>query len=140
MPLLLRKQELNSLNLYDVTHSVNVRDNKIDGSKQSKETQGRVDNQVPYNATATISISDLLDVVNGTFRSVLSKDVQANQYMALSIFTSILSSIERRSVGVLGTSWLRDATRDISFITSDILVLLFGIRTLILGQCRHVLG
>ncbi len=70
-----RTNGVNGLNVYDVSHSLNMRNKHKDGSPWAKTPQARAQSQVTFNTSVAISIKDLLDVVNGTFRSILFSDV-----------------------------------------------------------------
>lgn len=70
-----RTNGVNGLNVYDVSHSLNMRNKHKDGSPWAKTPQARAQSQVTFNTSVATSIKDLLDVVNGTFRSILSSDV-----------------------------------------------------------------
>jgi hypothetical protein len=53
----------------------NARINRKDGSPRANTPQASAQGRATFNTSVAISIEDLLDVVNGTFQSILSDDV-----------------------------------------------------------------
>lgn len=71
-----RSGNVENVDIVDVTHSVNGRINNIKKEDVStKKGQGDRNNSAPLFTSSTISISNLLDIVKETHRSILSKDV-----------------------------------------------------------------
>lgn len=66
---------LEKLETFDITHAINGRIAKKEGSESSAREPGYANSVLPSNTTFTLSIADVLKIVNTTHQSILSDDV-----------------------------------------------------------------
>ncbi len=64
-----RSQSVQSIELFDVTHSVSGR------QKRNSQASTKLQGVIPIKAVSEISIADLLEIVKNTYQSILSEDV-----------------------------------------------------------------
>lgn len=66
---------LEKLETFDITHAINGRIAKKEGSESSTREPGYANNASPSNTTFGLSIADVIRIVNTTHQSILSDDV-----------------------------------------------------------------
>lgn len=66
---------LEKLETFDITHAINGRIAKKEGSESSTREPGYANNASPSNTTFDLSIADVIRIVNTTHQSILSDDV-----------------------------------------------------------------
>lgn len=66
---------LEKLETFDITHAINGRIAKKEGSESSTRELGYANNASPSNTTFGLSIADVIQIVNTTHQSILSDDV-----------------------------------------------------------------
>lgn len=66
---------LEKLETFDITHAINGRIAKKEGSESSTRELGYANNASPSNTTFGLSIADVIQIVNTTHQSILADDV-----------------------------------------------------------------